>query len=129
MSKSPKKPKVGPDLAQTTFRVVQEATGQAPKMPDPDAGKDPAAVARGRKGGVKGRKAHEEVIRTAQSVVARETAEVPWGRSPKLGLSVPQEPDNLLRFGLLPHRQSPSRWGVRDSHTSWPKSRGAGHQF
>jgi hypothetical protein len=59
MAKQPKKkpsktPKVHEDFAQAAFRVVQEATGAKPKTPDPDAGKDPKAVARGRKGGTKG---------------------------------------------------------------------------
>lgn len=52
--KPKKKPRVREDLNQTAFRIVQEATGQRPKTPDPDAGKDPAAVARGLKGGAKG---------------------------------------------------------------------------
>lgn len=52
MAKQPKKkPKARPGLAQNAFRVVQEATGQAPKTSDPGAGKLPAAVERGQKGG------------------------------------------------------------------------------
>jgi hypothetical protein len=36
MAKSPKKkPKTKPDLAQNAFRIVQEATGQAPKTQGP----------------------------------------------------------------------------------------------
>jgi hypothetical protein len=49
-----KKPKAREDLNQLAARIVAEATGQRPKTPDPDAGKDPKAVARGRKGGAKG---------------------------------------------------------------------------
>jgi hypothetical protein len=56
MAKSKKKPKTKPDLNQLAARIVAEATGAATKTPDPDAGKDPAAVALGRKGGLKGGK-------------------------------------------------------------------------
>jgi hypothetical protein len=52
MAKSSKrKPTAKPDVNQLAARIVAEATGQAAKTPDPDAGKDPAAVALGRKGG------------------------------------------------------------------------------
>jgi hypothetical protein len=58
MAKSPKKkPKVREDLNQLAARIVAEATGAKPKTPDPDAGKDPAAVSLGRRGGLKGGKA------------------------------------------------------------------------
>ena len=67
MAKQPKK-RTGarPDFAQTAFRIVQEATGQAEKTPDPDAGKDPAAVARGKKGGAKGGKARAAKLTVEQ---------------------------------------------------------------
>ena len=58
MAKTPKpkkKPRVREDLNQLAFRIVQEATGQAPRTPDPDAGKDPAAVARGGEARANGR--------------------------------------------------------------------------
>jgi hypothetical protein len=52
MAKSSKKtPKVRADFAQNAFRIVREATGQAPKTPAP-AEKNAAAVALGAKGGV-----------------------------------------------------------------------------
>jgi hypothetical protein len=50
----PKKPaKLRPDVAETAFRVMQEATGEAPKTlpPSERAEKNPDAVARGRLGG------------------------------------------------------------------------------
>lgn len=84
MAKSPKKktPKVRPDFAQAAFRVVQEATGQAEKTPDPDAGKDPAAVARGKKGGVKGGKARAANMTPEQRTAAgKAAAAVRWGVS------------------------------------------------
>src|SRR5436189_98067 len=54
--RSRKRPTDPNELAR---QVVDEATGEAPPF-DPDAGKDPAAVALGRKGGLKGGKARAE---------------------------------------------------------------------
>ena len=45
--KKPKTPKTREDVNTMAARIVAEAAGIAPKTPDPDAGKDPAAVARG----------------------------------------------------------------------------------
>jgi hypothetical protein len=73
--KRPKKPKAKPDFAQNAFRIVQEATGGAPKTPDPDAGKDPAAVALGRKGGKARAKAMSKKARTAS---AKKAAAARW---------------------------------------------------
>ncbi len=81
MAKQPKK-RTGarPDFAQTAFRIVQEATGQAEKTPDPNAGKDPAAVARGKKGGVKGGKARAaKLTKTEQSTIGKKAASARWG--------------------------------------------------
>jgi hypothetical protein len=51
MAKQPKKRPDGRlDFAQNAFRIVQEATGQRPKTPEP-ATKDVAAAALGAKGG------------------------------------------------------------------------------
>ncbi len=79
MAKSPKKtPKLREDASTMAFRIVAEATGQAPKTPDPDAGKDAAAVALGRKGGAKGGKAraakmskYERVESAKKAIAAR----------------------------------------------------------
>jgi hypothetical protein len=55
MAKTPsKKPKVREDANTTAFRTLQEALGEAERTPDPDAGKDPAAMKRGRAGGIVG---------------------------------------------------------------------------
>lgn len=88
MAKSPKKPaaKKKPrerlDFAQNALRVVMEATGQAPKTPDPDAGKDPAAVALGRKGGLKGGKARAKKLTKAQRAAsAKKAAAARWGKA------------------------------------------------
>jgi hypothetical protein len=50
--------KQGPkDANEAAFRILQEAKGEAPKQ---DYGKDPAAIALGRKGGLKGGKARAD---------------------------------------------------------------------
>ena len=86
MAKSPKKkpaakPKAERDFAQNAFRIVLEATGQAPKTPDPDAGKDPAAVALGRKGGLKGGVARAKSMTKKQRVAsAKKAAAARWDK-------------------------------------------------
>ena len=46
-------PKRPADINRRAFQIVAEAVGELPPA-DPDEGKDPAAVSRGRKGGAKG---------------------------------------------------------------------------
>lgn len=81
MGMAKKKPKE--DAVQAAFRVVQEATGQAPKT-DPsvkpvDPDKNPAAVALGRLGGAKGGKARAEKLSSAQrSEIAAKAAAARW---------------------------------------------------
>ncbi len=59
-------------------QIVDEATG-AISHSDPDAGKDPAAVALGRKGGLKGGKARAEKLTPEQrSDAARKAAQARW---------------------------------------------------
>ena len=82
MAKTPKpkkKPRVREDLNQTAFRIVQEATGQAERTPDPDAGKDPAAVARGLKGGAKGGAARAAKLSPKKrTAIAKKAAAARW---------------------------------------------------
>ena len=66
MGKSAKKLRKREDVKTMAARVVAEATGEAPKTPDPDAGKDPAAVALGRKGGAKGGAARAKALTPEQ---------------------------------------------------------------
>ena len=56
---TPKKPspKMRPDVNETAYRVMLEATGQAPKTDPATREKNADAVARGSKGGKKGGKA------------------------------------------------------------------------
>lgn len=77
--RSRKRPTDPNELAK---QVVDEATGEAPKL-DPDAGKDPAAVALGRKGGLKGGKARAASMTPEQRAeAARKAARARWGDRP-----------------------------------------------
>ena len=59
-------------------QIVGEATGEIEPV-DPDAGKDPAAVALGRKGGLKGGKARAAKMTPEQrSQAARAAARARW---------------------------------------------------
>jgi hypothetical protein len=59
-------------------QIVDEATG-ASRAADPNAGKDPAAVALGRKGGLKGGKARAAKLTPEQrSDIARKAALKRW---------------------------------------------------
>jgi hypothetical protein len=67
------------DLNQLAARLVDEATGDGPAPPDPDEGKDPAAVALGRKGGLKGGKARAAKMTPEQRAdSARRAAQARW---------------------------------------------------
>jgi len=78
--RSRKRPRDANELGK---RLVDEATGEAPKY-DPDAGKDPAAVALGRKGGLKGGKARAAKLTAEQrSEAARKAAAARWGPASK----------------------------------------------
>jgi hypothetical protein len=77
-----KTPKLREDASAMAFRIVAEATGQAPKTPDPDAGKDPAAVALGRKGGLKGGRARAaQQTKKQRSEQAKKAAATRWKTS------------------------------------------------
>lgn len=69
------------DVNQLAASIVGEATGQAPAV-DPDEGKDPAAVALGRKGGLKGGKARAEKMTPEQRAeAARKAAQARWRKA------------------------------------------------
>lgn len=66
------------DPNELAAQIVDEATGEAPPF-DPDKGKDPAAVALGRKGGLKGGKARAAKMTPEQrSEAARRAAAARW---------------------------------------------------
>lgn len=75
--RSRKRPRDPNELAK---QLVDEATGDQPKY-DPDEGKDPAAVALGRKGGLKGGKARAaKMTPEERSEAARRAAQKRWSQ-------------------------------------------------
>jgi hypothetical protein len=75
---SRKRGKQGPeDVNEIAFRVAQEATGGAP--PEVPSGNNPAAVALGHLGGLKGGKARAVKLSAEQrSEIARKAALARW---------------------------------------------------
>jgi hypothetical protein len=69
------------DLNALAASIVSDATDEDKSVDEPvDDGKDPAAVALGRKGGLKGGKARAEKLTPAQrSEIARNAARSRWG--------------------------------------------------
>jgi len=80
MEKKQRKPKKDYDFAVNAFRVVQEATGQIPEPPERiSEGKNPAAVALGRLGGLKGGKARTEKLSPERrKEIAQKAAQARW---------------------------------------------------
>lgn len=81
----PKAAKLRPDVAETAFRVMREATGEAPKTRPPSerTEKNADAVKRGRRGGRKGGKARAEKLTAEQRAeVARLAASARWRKEP-----------------------------------------------
>jgi hypothetical protein len=68
------------DLNQLAKRLVDESTGDAPALEEPDEpAKDPAAVELGRRGGLKGGKARAERMTPTERVEsARRAARARW---------------------------------------------------
>jgi hypothetical protein len=74
-NRSSRRPK---DLNSLAKFITDVATGQG-ELPKTDQGKDPAAVALGRKGGLKGGKARaEKLSANKRSEIARKAAESRW---------------------------------------------------
>jgi hypothetical protein len=66
------------DINQLAAQLVNEATNPD-SAPDPDAGKDPAAVSLGRRGGLKGGKARAAKLSAEQrSEIAKKAAAARW---------------------------------------------------
>lgn len=75
MAKKPKRPR---DPNQLAKLIVDITTGDEQDV-SPDAGKDPAAVALGRKGGLKGGKARAKSLTPEQrKAIAKKAAESRW---------------------------------------------------
>ena len=70
------------DFNQTAFQVVQESIGQAPKLEDePEPEKNPAAVALGRLGGLKGGRARAAKLSARKrSKIAAKAARSRWAK-------------------------------------------------
>lgn len=76
MTSPAKKPKRPRDANQLAKMIADLATGEAVEV-DPDAGKDPAAVALGRKGGQK----RTEILSAARrKEIASKAAAHRWGK-------------------------------------------------
>lgn len=70
------------DTNQLAKLVGDMATGQAPPEPDPAEGKNPAAVALGRLGGLKGGKARAaNLSKKKLSEIGKKAAKARWGKS------------------------------------------------
>lgn len=68
------------DVNELAAQIVAEAVGDEPPF-DQDAGKDPAAVALGRKGGLKGGKARAaKMTPEERSAAAKMAAAARWSR-------------------------------------------------
>jgi hypothetical protein len=81
----PKKPtaKMRPDVNETAYRVMLEATGQAPKTDPATKAKNPDAVARGSKGGKKGGRARANMLSPQdRSEIASKAASARWKKAP-----------------------------------------------
>jgi hypothetical protein len=66
------------DINETSFSVVQQATGQNPQKRE----KNPAAVSLGRLGGLKGGKARAENLTAIQrQEIAKKAANARWKKS------------------------------------------------
>ncbi|HEX2838095.1 MAG TPA: hypothetical protein VHN77_08220 [Phycisphaerales bacterium] len=81
----PKRSSKREDANQSAFRTLMEATGEKPKTPakpepaKPDPTKNPAAVALGRLGGLKGGKARAASMSEEQrSNIAKQAAKARW---------------------------------------------------
>jgi hypothetical protein len=68
------------DLNQTAFRIMQQSTGQA--TPPPAPAKNPAAVALGRLGGLKGGKARAAMLSARKrKQIAQKAAQSRWSKN------------------------------------------------
>jgi hypothetical protein len=73
------------DFTQTASAVVSQSIGEGlfdgKPLPDPNEGKDPAAIERGRQGGLKGGKARaEKLTAKKRSQIATKAAKSRWGK-------------------------------------------------
>ncbi len=89
MSKHPKRPR---DTNQLAKSIVDLTTGDTEEE-KADEGKDPAAVALGRKGGLKGGKARAEKLTPKQrSEIAKKAATARWAKTKQQSEALVSEP-------------------------------------
>ena len=78
----PRRPALPKDASQRAKALLDMVTGGTPKAPPPpaaDAGKDPAAVALGRKGGLKGGAARAKALTAKKrKEIAKKGAKARW---------------------------------------------------
>src|SRR4029453_9415061 len=83
-SSKPKREGTPHDFTTVARRVVEQAIGEhldGSPLADPDAGKNPAAVALGRLGGAKGGKARGEALSAAKrEAIAKKAAAARWAK-------------------------------------------------
>ena len=73
----PKRSSKGRDANSVAFNIVSQATGETPP---PEDGKNPAAVALGRLGGLKGGKARAKALSAKKRAeIAKRAAQARWG--------------------------------------------------
>jgi hypothetical protein len=84
-SSTPKRKGTEHDFTTVARRVVEQAIGErldGSPLPDPDAGKNPHAVALGKLGGAKGGKARAKALTSAKrKEIARMAAQSRWSKS------------------------------------------------
>ena len=90
------------DTNQLAKSIVDLSTGQAVE-PDQDAGKDPAAVALGRKGGLKGGKARAaSMTKEQRSEAARKAAKARWAKATEQREDgMPKDEDEVQPRGVI----------------------------
>jgi hypothetical protein len=77
----PRRSSTDRDFAVNAFRVVEQAIGDGTPLEDPNAGKNPAAVALGRLGGRKGGNARAAKLSPAKrKAIAKKAAAKRWGK-------------------------------------------------
>ena len=76
------KPKRPSDINELAKSIVDIATGEAPATTPEDSGKNPAAVALGRLGGLKGGKARAaSLTKKERSEIAKKAAKARWSKA------------------------------------------------
>jgi hypothetical protein len=79
--RSKKRPR---DPNQLAYQIMLESTGQAPKYAPEEKAKNPAAVALGRLGGLKGGAARAAALSPRKrSQIAAKAARTRWSKKPK----------------------------------------------